>query len=260
MRLTFLGTGTSQGVPMIGCHCPVCQSHDPRDKRFRSSVWIQDTNLSVLIDSTPDLRSQALRANMNQLDAVVYTHCHNDHLIGFDDLRRYCDQRAEPMPVYCSEETQARLQQVFSYAFPPHALYQNYVRAIAHVFTGPFQIGSLRLIPVQVPHGKTLTHGFIIEKEGKRLAAYIPDCAEIPDSTAEILKDLPLLILDGLRDKPHPTHMTIAQAIDAGQRARAKKIYLTHLTHDISHAEKQKTLPPNVFLAYDGLSLDLTLE
>jgi len=242
---------------MIGCACPVCLSPDPKDKRLRSSVWLQDDNLSILIDTTPDLRMQALRAGMTQLDAVILTHAHNDHLIGFDDLRRFCDNRSSPLPIHCSKDTHQRLLTVFSYAFENTHIKNNYVQAIAHVFDNPFTIGSLRVIPVEVPHGKTLTYGFIFEKNGRRLAAYIPDCAEITDAVAAQLRDLPILILDGLRDKLHPTHLTVAQAIEAGHRVNAGALYLTHISHDFFHDQRQALLPANVFLAYDELVLNL---
>ncbi len=257
MRLTFLGTGTSQGVPMIGCSCKVCLSSDPRDKRFRSSVWLQEGDFSCLIDTTPDLRLQALRAGMHRLDAVVCTHSHNDHLIGFDDLRRFCDGRIEPLPIHCSPHTYERLLTVFPYAFDKNPVFQGYVRAKAHLFEGPFNLGPLRIVPVLVPHGNTPTYGFVIEKLGRRLAAYIPDCAKVTEEVASQLQNLPVLILDGLRDKPHSTHLTVAEAVEAGQRVKAGSTYLTHLTHDISHAQREREIPENVFLAYDGLELDL---
>jgi phosphoribosyl 1,2-cyclic phosphate phosphodiesterase len=259
MRLTFLGTGTSQGVPMIGCACAVCRSTDPKDQRLRSSVWLQDEGFSILIDTTPDLRFQALRAGMDRLDAVVCTHAHNDHLIGFDDLRRFCEASDDPLPVYGSAETHQRLMSVFPYAFESNPMFKSYVRAQAHLFEGSFDLGPLRFHPVKVPHGRMLTHGFVIEKQGRRLAAYIPDCAEVTEEVASQLQNLPILIIDGLRDKPHPTHLTLAQAMEAGKKVNAGKIYLTHLTHDISHAQRQPLLPQNVCLAYDGLVLECPL-
>jgi phosphoribosyl 1,2-cyclic phosphate phosphodiesterase len=257
MFLTFLGTGTSQGVPMIGCDCGVCLSDDPKDNRLRSSVWLQDKAFSILIDTTPDLRLQALRARMKCLDAVVCTHCHNDHLIGFDDLRRFSDGQEHPLPIHCSSETSKRLLSVFPYAFTDNPIFGNYVRGRIHVFEGFFDLGPLRFNPIKVPHGTTLTHGFLIEKEGRPLAAYIPDCAEVTDEMVTLLLNVPVLIIDGLRDKPHPTHLTQAMAIEAGRKMKAGQIYLTHLTHDISHAARQSVLPENVYLAYDGLVLDL---
>ncbi|NJK91378.1 MAG: MBL fold metallo-hydrolase [Blastochloris sp.] len=257
MRVTLLGTGTSQGVPMIACDCEVCQSSDPKDHRFRCSAWVQSDDLSILIDTTPDLRSQALRAGIRHLDAVVCTHAHNDHLIGFDDLRRFCDRNRPPLSVYCSSETHERLLTVFPYAFQEdNSPYNSYVRAQAHVFDGPFELGALRFVPVLVPHGRTLTHGFILEENGIRHLAYIPDCAALTESMTEALRDIPVLIIDGLRDKPHPTHMNVPAALAAACTVRAGTTYLTHLTHDISHAQRSPLLPENVFLAYDGLVLD----
>ncbi len=256
MRLIFLGTGTSLGVPMIGCPCEVCHSGDPRDKRFRSSVLIQNDK-TILIDTTPDFRSQALLHGLNQLDAVVYTHSHNDHIMGFDDLRRYCAISGNPMPIYGSADTLEHLETIFPYAFNPPEIIPTYVRVLPHIIRKQFEIGQTGFLPLRVIHGTMPTYGYIVCDQGVKKAAYIPDCASVPEETAALLQDIPVLIIDGLRDNPHPTHLHIKAAIDVARRARAKTTYLTHLTHNIMHARKEKELPAGVFLAYDGLSLDL---
>jgi len=256
MRLVLLGTGTSQGVPMIGCRCNVCRSEDPRDRRYRSSLLVE-SDCRVLIDTTPDFRSQALAFNIDHLDAVVYTHAHNDHIMGFDDLRRFCEMTGRALPIHASATTLAHLKKVFPYAFPPTEFVATYVHADPHEINAPFAIGQIGFTALQVPHGNAITHGYILSENGLRKAAYIPDCAAIGEETAAVLRDIPVLIMDGLRDKPHPTHMHIEAAIEAGRRIRAGRLYLTHLTHHVSHASREKELPEDVFLAYDGLVLEL---
>lgn len=243
---------------MVGCDCGVCLSPDPRDNRFRCSVFLESEGTSVLIDTTPELRQQAIRAGIRRLDAVVYTHEHNDHVIGFDDLRRFCDREEGPLPVHGSADTIKRLKNIFPYAFVDKPQFRGYVQALPVIFEGPFQIGELEFNPVSVPHGSVTTYGFIVGRRGKALAGYFPDCARMTEEAAHRLEGIPILIIDGLRDKKHPTHMTVAEAIEAGQRVRASSTYLTHITHDICHSEREKILPSNVHLAYDGLQLELT--
>jgi phosphoribosyl 1,2-cyclic phosphate phosphodiesterase len=257
MKLTFLGTGTSQGVPMIGCDCPVCRSTDPRDQRTRSSVFVQAGGATVLIDTTPELRVQALRENLMRIDAVVYTHAHSDHAMGFDDLRRFCDINGGTLPVYANEPTFARLREAFGYAFDPANTIPGYVHPDPRLIEGPFTIGPIEFVPLPVPHGRMTTLGFLLRTDGKDRAAYISDCAAVPDPIRAQLMDIPVLILDGLREHPHPTHLCIPEAIAVAQAVRAGTTYLTHLTHNISHAARSQTLPKGVLLAYDGLTLEL---
>jgi len=258
MRLLFLGTGTSQGVPMIGCDCAVCSSPDPKNQRFRSSLLIQNDR-QIVIDTGPDFRMQALAHRLRQIDATVYTHCHTDHIMGFDDLRRFCEITGQQMPVYGSQFTIDALQRIFPYAFDPNLKVSTYIRAQPHIVDAnhEFSIGDTGMIPVSVPHGNTPTFGYIILDRGVRKAAYLPDCAALNNSMIPALQDIPLLIIDGLREHPHPTHLHIEAAIAVGRQVGAKITYLTHLTHNVSHGERQKSLPENVFLAYDGLCLQL---
>jgi len=257
VRLTLLGTGTSQGVPLLTCRCRVCTSADPRDRRFRSSAWLEDENLSVVIDTSPDFRSQALRAGIPRLDAAIYTHSHADHIAGFDDLRTYSVKNGNRIPVYADPFTLSRLHQAYDYAFDLNHRSSAYVCPEPHRIEGPFTLGAITFTPLPVPHGTMTTTGFRFDRDGRARAAYLPDCAAVPAPIRNLLRDIPVLIIDGLREEPHPTHLTIAQAIDIAQNVRAQKTFLTHLTHLTLHAEREATLPPGIHLAYDGLQLDL---
>jgi phosphoribosyl 1,2-cyclic phosphate phosphodiesterase len=253
--ITILGSGTSQGVPMIGCPCPVCHSSDPRDHRTRSSIYVHTEEVAILVDTTPELRTQALRENLTRVEAVLMTHSHADHLMGFDDLRRFCDLKKGEMPIYGSAPTLAFMQQVFHYAFDLNLKIPAYVRAIPHPVTSTFTVGAWSITPYPVPHGRTETFGYAFAREGRWRFAYFSDCKSIPAETVAALRDVPLLIIDGLRVEPHPTHLTQAEAIALGREMRAQRIYLTHLTHQRLHAELEPELPEGVKLAYDGLTL-----
>lgn len=257
MRLTFLGTGTSQGVPMLACSCRVCTSPDPRDRRFRSSVWLEDENLSMVIDSSPDFRSQALRAAIPRLDAVVYTHSHADHIAGFDDLRTYSVKNGNRIPIYADPYTLSRLHKAFDYAFDVNHRNAAYVCPEPYRIEGPFQLGPVTFVPLPVPHGGITTTGFRLDRDGRPRAVYLPDCSAVPSPIRDLIRDIPVLIIDGLRDEPHPTHLTIAEATEVARSVHAKKTWLTHLTHLTLHAEREALLPPDIRLAYDGLQLDL---
>ena len=257
MDLTFLGTGTSQGVPLLACTCRVCTSPDPRDRRFRSSVWLHDKDLSIVIDTSPDFRSQALRASIPKLDAVLYTHSHADHIAGFDDLRTYSVKNGNCIPIYADPFTLSRLEKAFDYAFDLKVRSPAYVCPEPHPITGPFSIGSATFTPLPVPHGSISTTGFRIDIAGQPRAAYLPDCAAVPTPIRDQIRHIPILIIDGLREEPHPTHLTIAQAIEISQDIRAGQTWLTHLTHQTLHAERDASLPTPVHLAYDTLRLTL---
>ena len=256
MRLLFLGTGTSMGVPMIGCPCEVCSSTDPKDTRFRSSLLVQNDK-TILIDTTPDFRTQALTHKLKHLDAVVYTHRHNDHIMGFDDLRRFCEMSGQPLPIYGSHDTVDSLKKIFHYAFNPEVVISTYVRVIPHEIDACFSIGTTLFIPLPVEHGNTPTFGYLLQVDGRAKAAYIPDCSDMPDKTAKLLEDIPVLILDGLRDQPHPTHLHIDASIAVARKVGARKTYLTHVGHQVMHERKTRELPDGIALAHDGLVLDL---
>jgi phosphoribosyl 1,2-cyclic phosphate phosphodiesterase len=256
MILTFLGTGTSQGIPVAGCSCAVCLSSDPRDNRTRSSVFIE-AGIRVLVDTTPEFRIQAIREKIQEIDTVLVTHAHADHIMGFDDLRPYCIKNGGTMPVYASAQTMKSLGDTFHYAFDQENVAFGYVHARPHLVDGPFEIGPLHVTPLPVPHGKVTTFGFLFSESGQKKIAYISDCASIPQEVAEEIAGIPLLIIDGLRQKPHPTHLSISQAVAVAEKVKARRTLLTHLCHLVSHGQQEAELPPGVRIAYDGLKVEL---
>lgn len=254
--LTFLGTGTSQGVPMIGCDCEVCTSGDPRDRRLRASVYVQAPECAFVIDTGPDFRTQALRERIRRLDAVVLTHPHTDHIMGFDDLRSYCHGGRE-LPVYGSPETLAVLQRVFAFAFDGKNRFPGYLNPIAHEISGPFTLGETELVPLPVPHGRVNTTGYLFVREGRKRAAYFPDCKAISPAIRERIAGVEVLIVDALRRKEHPTHMNVEEALEVALDVQARETWFTHLCHDLGHASFEAELPTGVRVAYDGLRLAL---
>lgn len=250
MRVTFLGTGTSVGVPRIGCRCPVCLSDDPKNKRLRCSVLIEKAGSALLIDTTPDLRTQALRQDIRRLDAVLLTHAHADHLHGLDDVRCFCFDRDEPLPCYSDPPTLKRIERVFDYAF--NSAYQSALPQISlHAIDGPFSLLGHDIVPVTVYHGRLPVLGFRFGD-----FAYVTDCSRIPPQTYEALRGLDTLVIDGLRHKPHPTHFTVAQALEAIAELAPRRAYLTHISCQLEHHRTNAELPDHVELAYDGLVLD----
>ena len=251
--LTFLGTGTSQGVPMIGCDCAVCRSSDPRDNRLRSSVYVQTPELSFVIDTGTDFRTQVLRENIRHVDAVVFTHSHTDHVMGFDDLRRFGAARGY-MPVYASAETMQDLRRVYKFAFEAENPFPGYLKPEPHIVDGPFELGGTTLTPLRVPHGRSCVNGYLLSRGGRKLVAYMSDCSGVPDEIAEVASGVDTLIIDALREKPHPTHLSVGEAIEAASRIGATKTFFTHVCHELPHSA-EAGLPPNTFIAYDGLKL-----
>jgi phosphoribosyl 1,2-cyclic phosphate phosphodiesterase len=257
---TVLGSGTSQGVPMIGCRCAVCQSTDPRDKRTRSSIHLTTPTAKILVDTTPDLRQQALREDLDRLDAVLFTHPHSDHIMGFDDLRRFCEIGGNPLPIYGSENTLEQLERVFFYAFNPQNVVPGYVHVLPHAVTGSFVLGGVEITPLPVPHGAVTTLGYLFSSGGRKLLAYISDCAAVPDPVREVVTGVEILIIDGLRDKPHPTHLNVAGAVEVAQAVGARQSFLTHLTHEKSHVDRAAGLPAGIDVSYDGMKFEFRLE
>jgi len=257
LNVTILGSGTSQGVPMIGCPCPVCASTDPRDKRTRSSIFLRTPEASLLVDATPDLRQQALREKLDRVDAVLFTHAHADHVMGFDDLRRFCDLRGGALPIYGSPETLRQLERIFYYAFNPKKTVPGYVHVTPHEVKAPFELGGLTITPLAVPHGSVSTNGYLFARGGRKLLAYLSDCQSVPSDVAQAMKGVGVLIIDGLRDLPHPTHLNVSGAIEVARRVGAERAYLTHQTHDKKHADRERELPPGVGIVYDGMKLEL---
>ena len=253
--LTFLGTGTSQGVPMIGCDCEVCRSPDPRNQRLRSSIYVETPECAWVVDTGTDFRTQALRANIRKVDAVVFTHSHTDHIMGFDDLRRFSHARGS-MPVYASAETMRDLERVFQFAFYPTRQIPFYLKPEPHVIDGPFALGETLITPLPVPHGESIVNGFLFARGGNKLVAYLSDCSAVPDAILDLIAGVKVLIIDALREKPHPTHLSVAQALEAATRIRPEATYFTHVAHELPQAA-EASLPANTSIAYDGLKLVL---
>lgn len=254
-RLLFLGTSTSVGVPVIGCPCPVCASEDPRDDRSRASVYFEGPWGRLLVDTGPDLRQQALREKITVVDAVLYTHEHLDHVAGFDELRAFCWRREDPLPLYGSPETLGGLARMYPWAFAIQDHQPGYVRPEPREVESAFEFQSLKITPIEVQHGHVRTHGYRFDHPAIGSLAYLPDVKVIPEPSLDLLQDLDILIIDALRHEDHHTHMTVAEALATIDFLKPKKSYLTHLSHELAWQETNISLPPNVSLAYDGLSL-----
>jgi phosphoribosyl 1,2-cyclic phosphate phosphodiesterase len=256
LKITVLGSGTSVGVPTIGCPCAVCHSADPRDNRLRPSILISYEGRNVLVDTTPDFRMQALRAGMERLDAVIFTHAHADHLMGLDDVRPFNFRQRDGIPIYAAEETMAAIQRCFPYIFDGAAKESNVPHLNARVFGGePFDLFGLEFLPIPVLHGSRTIHGFRFGA-----AAYLTDHSEIPESSMQLLEGVDTIFLDALRYKPHPTHSTVDRSLKTVERLGARRAFFTHICHDLGHARAESMLPPHVRLAYDGLEILVAAE
>ena len=231
IRLRVLGSGTSMGVPTLGCHCAVCDSKDPKDKRLRPSVLLTRGEQNVIIDTTPDFRTQALRARLDRLDAVLLTHGHSDHILGFDDLRPYNMRQQAAMPVYGNEETFRVIRRAFAYVFDSKPTLSSVPSVSLHEVKGPFELMGIPIIPVPLLHGEMDVLGYRFGR-----AAYLTDFSRLPESSVPLLEDLDDLILDALRDVPHPMHQTVEQALELIEKLRPKRAWFTHIAHDLPHA------------------------
>ena len=263
IRVTVLGSGTSTGVPLIGCSCPVCLSSEPRNKRLRASIAIElisDTGAvrTILIDTTPDLRMQALRAPLKRVDAVLMTHTHADHIFGMDDLRQFNYRQRDPIPVYGTASTLATLRQVFSYCFTEGQMGGGKPRLelqeIEASLETPFEVCGVSVRPLPVWHGNLPVLGY---KFGESFA-YVTDVSRIPPETMEALRNLDILILDAVRHEPHATHFSLPEALGTLRELVPRRAFLTHLSHDFDHYATTAALPDGVSLAYDGLTFEVT--
>lgn len=242
---------------MIGCDCEVCQSPDPRDNRLRSSIYVEsDDGMCLLVDTTTDLRTQALRAKMRRVDAILFTHSHADHVMGLDEVRRFNMLTRRPMPLYGARDTLSDLRRTFSYVFQADAPKGGGVPDLRlWPLEGPCCFGGLEVVPIPIFHGRWQILGFRLGQ-----LAYLTDCSGIPDSSLALLEGVDTLVLDALRHRPHPTHFSLDEATAMGRRIGARETYFTHIAHELGHAATCAILPVNMTLAYDGLVLDISAQ
>jgi phosphoribosyl 1,2-cyclic phosphate phosphodiesterase len=241
------------GIPTIGCHCKVCRSDDPRDRRLRPSIAIRNGHRIAVVDTGPDFRQQALDARLERVDAVMFTHAHADHILGLDDLRPFNFHQKDPIDIHSTAGTLEVIQRVFAYVFHDGPTESSRPKIRAHIFdSGPFDAAGLTFTPIPIKHGSGPCHGFRFLN-----AAYLTDHSEIPEESMRLLGGLDVLFLDALRYKPHPTHSTIDESLKTVARLRPRATFFTHISHDLAHERAQSLLPENVFLAYDGLEIDL---
>jgi phosphoribosyl 1,2-cyclic phosphate phosphodiesterase len=258
MKATFLGTGTSSGVPLIGCECPVCRSADPRDRRRRASLYVQAAGQCLLVDTPPDFREAALAWGVRRVDAVLFTHAHADHIFGFDDIRRFnVLQDNRVIPAYAAEPTLSDLRRVFNYIENRDApdLWRPLIEFRRIV--APFAIGDVAVEPLSVRHDarEGSTVGFLFTAEGRRLA-YVPDCKTMPEATLDRIRGVDVAILDALRHRPHATHLSLPESLALLGRIGAGRSFITHMGHDLGFAATEAVLPWGVSIPYDGLAVE----
>jgi riboflavin kinase/FMN adenylyltransferase len=259
IKVTVLGSGTSMGVPSLACHCAVCTSKDPHDNRLRPSLLLSRNGENVVIDTTPDFRQQALRVGLHRLDAILLTHGHADHILGFDDIRPFNIRQKSSLPVYGTEETFRVIRRAFAYVFDEAPTQSTVPSVDLHVVNGPFALLGTQIVPVPLLHGDLGVLGFRFGR-----AAYLTDFSSLPDSSAALLADLDDLVIDALRDIPHPMHQTVDQALALVEKLKPRRAWFTHIAHDLSHAETNDRLRKlglrHVQLAYDGLQFDVRVD
>jgi phosphoribosyl 1,2-cyclic phosphate phosphodiesterase len=256
IHITVLGSGTSSGVPTIGCSCEVCRSTDPRDKRLRPSILLRYGTRNVVVDTSPDFRAQVLRAKVERLDAIVYTHSHADHILGLDDIRPFNFRQKAPTPIYGSAETLDAIQRIFRYAFDEGPSLSSVPKLDLRTLDGtPFELFGLEFTPIRLCHGKGTVLGFRFGR-----AAYLTDHSDIPEESWAKLTGLDVLFLDALRHRPHPTHSTVEQALGWVEQFKPRRAFFTHMCHDLSHEKTEAALPEHVRLAYDGLEIEVEPE
>jgi len=256
MNIQFLGTGTSYGVPVIGCECPVCTSEDKRNRRRRAAVHVIAGSSHILIDTPPDLRESVLDHDIRQVNAVLMTHAHADHIFGFDDLRPFYRMNGEPMPVYGAPDMLATMRSIFGYVEMEVPEGTSVLRVDFRPVTRPFTFADVCIEPIPVSHGANTMFGYLLEYGGNRMA-YIPDCSAIPEESLARLTNLDIMILDALRHSPHPTHFCLSESVTMLKRINAGRSFITHLCHDLEHQATSDLLPPTIGVAFDGESICL---
>lgn len=254
MKIKIIGSGTSQGVPIIGCKCKTCLSDNPKDKRLRASAYIEVNDSKLLIDTSIDFRQQMLRAGITDLDAVLFTHHHVDHIMGMDDLRQINQRYRKYIDIYGGKLTLNEIKITFRYALDEELIKYWAVPMVKfnYIENKPFTVRGIEIMPIEVYHGRIKIFGYRIGK-----FAYITDASKIEEAELKKLDNLDVLILNSLRRSPHPTHFNLEQAIEVAQKVKAKKTYFTHITHDLMHDEINAELPENIELGYDGLEIEI---
>jgi phosphoribosyl 1,2-cyclic phosphate phosphodiesterase len=253
-RLTVLGSGTSMGVPTIGCECAVCHSSDPHDRRTRPSILLEFAEKVVMIDTTPDFRQQAIREGIRQLDAVFYTHAHADHILGLDDLRPLSYPPRPKILLYAQPGTAEILRRTFKYMFDGNYKFGGLAQVDLRMLDGPVDLFGARFEAVKVMHGDAPITGYRFGQ-----AAYLTDFSEIPEESFAQLQNLDILFLDALRHTPHPTHSTVESSLRIVDRLKPKRAFFTHIAHELPHEATNATLPPHVRLSYDGMKLEFEI-
>jgi phosphoribosyl 1,2-cyclic phosphate phosphodiesterase len=253
--LTVMGSGTSMGVPTIGCDCAVCQSSDPHDRRTRPSILVEYDGKTVLIDSTPDFREQAIRERIRKIDAVLYTHSHADHILGLDDLRPLSFRhKPNKLPLYARPEAADFIRSTFRYIFDADYKFGGLAQVELNSFRGPVELFGASFEPIVVIHGESEIDGFRFGS-----AAYLTDHSDIPEASLVKLQNLDILFLDALRHTPHPTHSTVEKSLRIVERLKPKRAFFTHICHDLPHEATNASLPANVRLSYDGMKLEFEI-